>query len=76
MPAVDIGVRDAAEDGEVLPVLIENLRVKRMRVLPAAGLREELIRQQAKIITDADHPPRPGIRRQRGLGLGRARERR
>ena len=67
--AVHVRVRHAAEDGEVVAVLLEELQVRRGRVVAAGVLGEELVRQQAEVVADAEQPPR---RR----AVGRPRERR
>ena len=75
MPAVDVGMRDAAEHGEVVAVLLQHLEVGRSRVVAAGAGREEQVGSQAEVVADAEHPARPGIRRAR-RGSRRARERR
>ena len=42
-----------------------SFEVRRQRVIAAAVLREEMLRQQAEVVADAEHPARRGFGRQR-----------
>lgn len=52
--AIDVGMRDTAEDGEVLAVFLEVLQIGRGGVVAAGFFREEEVCQQAEIIADAE----------------------
>jgi hypothetical protein len=54
MAAVDVGMRDAAEDGEIVAMFFEKLEVGREFVIGAGGLREEMMRENAEVIADAE----------------------
>src|SRR5262249_8227881 len=56
--AIDIRVPHAAEDGEVIAMLLQRFQVWRKRVIPATVLREELAGQHAQVVADGKHPPR------------------
>src|ERR1700687_2415253 len=58
MSAIDVRMRNAAEDGEVVAVFFEVLEIRRQRVIAPALLWEKLTRQQAEVVADAEHPPR------------------
>ena len=58
MTAVDIGVRNAGKNGEVLAVLLENFKVGRGRVVAARIGGEELSGQKAEVVADAEHAAR------------------
>ena len=74
--AVHVGIRHTAEYREVLPVLLQQLQIRRRLVVLVLPFREEIARQQAQIIIDREHPPRLRVRRQRRRGLRPACERR
>ena len=64
VPAIDVRMRDAAEDGEVVAVLLEHFEIGRERVVAArSAFGKELVRQQAEVVADAEHPARlaPGV---------------
>ena len=52
VPAVDVGVRDAAEDAEILPVRLEVLQVGRRHVVAAGAGGKELVAEEAEIVAD------------------------
>ena len=54
MPAVHVGMRHAAEHGEIVAMLLEQFEVGRQRVIAPALLREEMFRQQAEVVADAE----------------------
>ena len=63
---VDIWVRDAAEDGKVLAMLLQEIEVRRGLVIGASALREKVIWHEAKVITDTQHAARLTARSGRG----------
>ncbi len=56
--AVHTRMRHAAHDGEIGAVLLEQLQVRRERVVTAIIFGEERLRQQAEVVANAKHPPR------------------
>ena len=58
MPAINIWMRDAAEDGEVFAMFAEQFEIRRKFVALARILGKEMFRQQAKVIADAEHAAR------------------
>ena len=56
--AVDVRVRDAAEDAEVVAMRHQVPKVRRRRVVAPGAGREELVTQEAEVVADAEHPPR------------------
>src|SRR6187431_2202098 len=46
--------RHAAEDGEVVPVVLEDLEVRRERIVAARPGREEHLRQEAEVVADRE----------------------
>src|ERR1035438_5383998 len=65
MAAVDIGMRDARQNREVFPILLEDLEVVRGRVVASRIGREKLGGQQTKVVADTEHATRHGS----GLGM-------
>ena len=57
MPAIHVGMRDAAEDGEVVAMRFELFEIRR-KPLVAPAFWEKHLRQQTEIIADAQHPAR------------------
>ena len=70
--AIDVGMRHAAEDGEVFAMLLQQLQVRRGRVVAAGAGWQEVLAQQAEIVADGEHPSRRGAG-PRGRSLLRAR---
>jgi hypothetical protein len=58
MAAIDIGMGNAAENGEIVAMLAEQFEVRRKLVIGAGIFREEMFREQAEIVTDAEHAAR------------------
>ena len=59
---VHAGMRHAAEHGEVIPVRLQLVEVRRQLVVAPAVFREKPIRQKAKVVANGEHPPRcPGL---------------
>ena len=58
VPAIDVRMRDAAEYGEVVAVRLELLKIGRQRIIAAGARGEELIREQAEVVADGEHPAR------------------
>ena len=74
---IDIWVRDAAEDGKVLAMLLQEIEVRRGLVIGASALREKVIWHEAKVITDTQHAAGLTTRRRRsGCGRGKGRRHR
>ena len=65
MAAIDVRMRHAAEDREVIAVFLEQLEVRRRRVIASAAGREEMVGQQAEVVADGEHPARLRAGRQR-----------
>jgi hypothetical protein len=53
--AIDVGMRDAGEDGEVVAMSLEILEAGREGVIAAFGLGEEVIGEEAEVVADGDH---------------------
>src|SRR5439155_3755369 len=66
MPAVHVRMPHAAEDGEIIAMLLEHFEVRRQRIIAPALLRKELFRQKTEIVADAKHPTRFSARRSPG----------
>jgi hypothetical protein len=60
VPAVDVWVGNAREDGEILPKILEDLEVVRGRIVGAGAVRKELGGQQAQVVADRQHAARRG----------------
>src|SRR5207245_437556 len=58
MPAIHIRMRDTAEHSEILPIFPQHFEVRRQRVVAPAVFREEMLRQQTKVVADSKHPAR------------------
>src|SRR2546428_4425688 len=58
VPAIHVGMRHAAEDREVVAMLLENFQIRRQWVIAPGLLREELVWQQTEIVADAEEPAR------------------
>ena len=58
VPAIHVRMRDAAEHGEVIAVRLEHIEIGRRRIIAAGARGEELIREQAEIVADGEHPAR------------------
>jgi hypothetical protein len=58
MPAIHIRVRDAAEDREIVSMFLELLQVRGEGVIASALFGKKLVRQQAEIVADREHPAR------------------
>ena len=67
--AVDVGVRDAREDAEILAMSLQELEIWRGLVVLALAGREEVLGDEAEVITDSQHTSRLG-RGGRGGGEG------
>src|SRR5439155_7688393 len=58
MPAIHVGMRHAAEDGEIVAMLLEDLEIRRQWVITPVLLREEMFGQQTQVVADAEEPAR------------------
>jgi hypothetical protein len=58
MAAIDVGVRDAGKDGEVLAVWFDDFEVRGGRVIAARPGRKELAGQQAEVVADPEKAAR------------------
>lgn len=74
MPAIDLRMRYAAEYGEIIPVLLQQLEVGGEGVSLAFFLGEEVLGQQAEVVADAEHPAGLPSRDGCGRGFGGASE--
>jgi hypothetical protein len=66
MSAVHVGMHYATEDREIVAMLLEQFQVGRELIPASAVLREEMFRQQSKIIADAEEAARLPARRHVG----------
>jgi len=62
MPAIDIRMRNAAEDREIVPVFMEEFEIRGGRVGGAGFLRKEILRNEAEVVANREHPARFGGR--------------
>ena len=53
MPAIHVGMRNAAENCEVIAMFLQQLEIRRRRIIAALTSREEVCGQHAKIVADA-----------------------
>src|SRR4051812_5243580 len=58
MPGIHVGMRDTAEDGEIIPMLAQQIEVRRRRVTPPRLLGKELIRKEPEVVADGEDAPR------------------
>src|SRR2546430_2461601 len=57
MTAIDIRMGDAAENGEIAAMLLQDFNVRRKGVIAPGILWEEVLGQEAEIIADGEHAP-------------------
>ena len=74
MPAIDFRMRHAAEHRKAIPMFLQRFEVRRQRIAASAFLGEEMFRQQAEVIADAEHPARLSARRHASRRLRHGRE--
>src|SRR5258705_12760738 len=53
MPAIHIRMRDTAEHSEIGPIFPQHFEIRRRRVVAPAVFREEMFRQQTKVVADS-----------------------
>src|SRR5438445_7709948 len=58
MAAIHVGMRHAAEDREIVAMLLEDSQIRRQWVITPVLLREEMFGQQTKVVADAEEPAR------------------
>ena len=72
--AIDIRMGDAREDAEVVAMRLQELEIRRRLVVLTLARREEVVRDEAEVVADAQHAPglgggRGGRREGRGHGV-------
>src|SRR5579871_3941104 len=72
MAAVHIRMGNAAEDRKIFTMFLEQLQIRRCRVIASATLGEKAVGQHAKIVADAEHAAWRGVWRQRRRRLLRS----
>src|SRR4051812_28019324 len=75
MAAHDVRQRRTADDGKVIPVLLDDLEIRRELVVTTRGLREEVPRHETKVVLDGEHAAGLRVWRQRRSRLRRLGER-
>src|SRR5262245_206475 len=68
MATIDVRVPHTAEHREIVAMLPEHFEIGRERVIASTLLREEMFRQQAEIVADAEEPA--GLPARRGVRRG------
>ena len=68
--AVDVRMGDAGEDAEVVAMRLEQFEIRRRLIVLPLARREEVVRDEAEVIADAQHATGLGARR-RGRREGR-----
>src|SRR4051794_1056570 len=58
MPAIDIRMRDAAEDREVPTMVLEHFKVRRERIVLSALLGKKIIGEQTEVVADSQYTAR------------------